>query len=194
VNSLARAALLVIDVQKAIDAPYHATHGPRNNPGAESNIALLLSEWRRQGRAVIHIRHDSTSPDSAYRPGQEGNNFKNAVVPLAGEIVIPKRTNSAFIGTDLEQTLRATGLDTLVITGVSTNNSVEATVRMAGNLGFHVYLVNDACFTFARPDFQGRMRSADEVHSMSLANLDGEYCTVVNTSDVLTSQAVSHQF
>jgi hypothetical protein len=59
---------------------------------------------------------------------------------------------------------------------------------MAGNLGFHTYLVNDACFTFARPDFQGRVRSADEVHSMSLANLDGEYCTVVNTSDVLASQ------
>jgi nicotinamidase-related amidase len=136
----------------------------------------------------MHIRHDSTSPDSAYRAGQEGNNFKNEVAPLAGEIVVPKRTNSAFIGTDLERSLRAAGLDILVITGVSTNNSVEATVRMAGNLGFHVYLVNDACFTFARPDFQGRMRSAEEVHSMSLANLDGEYCTVVTTVEVLTNR------
>jgi nicotinamidase-related amidase len=188
VNTLARAVLVIIDVQKAIDASYHATHGPRNNLGAEANISLLLSVWRRQSRPVIHIRHDSTSPDSAYRPGQEGNNFKNEVVPLAGEIVVPKRTNSAFIGTDLDRSLRAAGLDTLIVTGVSTNNSVEATVRMAGNLGFHVYLVNDACFTFARPDFLGRMRSADEVHSMSLANLDGEYCAVVNTSDVVASQ------
>jgi nicotinamidase-related amidase len=126
VNTLARAALVIIDVQKAIDAPYHATHGPRNNPGAEANISLLLSVWRRQNRPVIHIRHDSTSPDSAYRPGQEGNNFKNEVAPLAGEIVVPKRTNSAFIGTDLDRSLRAAGLDTLVVTGVSTNNSVEA--------------------------------------------------------------------
>src|ERR1700691_2404161 len=100
---LARAALLVIDVQKAIDAPYHATHGPRNNPGAESNIALLLLALRRQGRPVIHIRHDSTSADSAYRPGQEGNHFKHEVAPLAGEVIVPKRTNSAFIGTDLER-------------------------------------------------------------------------------------------
>ena len=59
---------------------------------------------------------------------------------------------------------------------------------MAGNLGFNVYLVNDACFTFARPDFRGRLRSADEVHSMSLANLDGEYCKVVNTADVVAGQ------
>ncbi len=187
-TTLARAALLVIDVQKAIDASYHAKHGPRNNPGAESNIARLLSSWRRQGRPVIHVRHDSTSHDSAYRPGQEGNNFKNEVLPLIDETIVPKRTNSAFIGTDLERSLRAEGIDTLVITGVSTNNSVEATVRMAGNLGFCAYLVNDACFTFARPDFHGRMRSADEVHSMSLANLDGEYCKVVNTSDLLAGQ------
>ena len=85
----------------------------------------------------------------------------------------------------MERTLRDAGLDTLVVTGVSTNNSVEATVRMAGNLGFQTYLVADACFTFARRDFSGRLRSADEVHAMSLANLDGEYCKVIFTADVL---------
>jgi nicotinamidase-related amidase len=99
--TLARAALLVIDVQKAIDVPYHATHGPRNNPSAESNIARLLSSWRQLGRPIIHIRHDSTSLESAYRPGQEGNEFKTEVLPQAGESLVPKRTNSAFIGTDL---------------------------------------------------------------------------------------------
>jgi len=73
----------------------------------------------------------------------------------------------------------------LVIAGVITNNSVEATVRMAGNLGFATWLVEDACFTFARADWNGLMRSADDVHAMSLANLDGEYCTVVATAMVL---------
>jgi len=110
------------------------------------------------------------------------------VAPRAGERIIPKRTNSAFIGTQLESSLRSAGLETLIFTGVSTNNSVEATVRMAGNLRFLTYLVADACFTFARPDFHGRIRSADEVHSMSLANLDGEYCKVVRTSDVISMQ------
>ena len=186
--ALAQAVLVVIDVQKAIDAPYHATQGPRNNPEAESNIALLLAEWRRQERPIFHIRHDSTWPESSYCPGQEGNDFKTEVAPRAGERIIPKRTNSAFIGTQLESSLRSAGLETLIFTGVSTNNSVEATVRMAGNLRFLTYLVADACFTFARPDFHGRIRSADEVHSMSLANLDGEYCKVVRTSDVISMQ------
>ncbi|MET0498646.1 MAG: cysteine hydrolase family protein [Steroidobacteraceae bacterium] len=180
-----RAALLVVDVQKAIDAAYHAAAGPRNNPDAERNIARLLAEWRREQRPIVHIRHDSTSAASAYRPGQEGNEFKDEVAPAAGETVIPKRTNSAFIGTGLEQHLRESGLETLVVVGVATNNSVEATVRMAGNLGFSTYLVADACFTFARRDFHGRLRTADEVHSMSLANLDEEYCTVLDTEAVL---------
>ena len=38
---------------------------------------------------------------------------------------------------------------------------------------------------FARRDFHGRLRTADEVHSMSLANLDGEYCTVLDTTTAL---------
>ena len=179
------AALIVIDVQKAIDAPYHAEHGPRNNLSAEANIASLLAAWRKARRPIVHIRHDSTFATSAYRPGQEGNNFKDEVAPLPGETIIAKRTNSAFIGTKLEQHLRGAAIKTLVITGVSTNNSVEATVRMAGNLGFETYLVADTCFTFAKPDFEGRLRSAEEVHAMSLANLDGEYCTVVSTDSVL---------
>lgn len=179
------AALLIIDVQKAIDAPYHAADGPRNNPDAENRIARLLAAWRRERRPIIHIRHDSTTPTSAYRPGQEGNDFKTEVAPVSGETIIAKRTNSAFIGTELESLLRRQGIQTLVVTGVSTNNSVEATVRMAGNLGFETYLVADACFTFGRRDFQNRLRSADEVHAMSLANLHEEYCIVVDTATVL---------
>lgn len=184
-SQFARAALMIIDVQKAIDASYHAAHGPRNNPDAETRIASLLAQWRAGRRPIIHIRHDSTFQTSAYRPGQEGNEFKTQVAPLPGEMIVPKTTNSAFIGTPLEAHLRTSRIHRLIVTGVSTNNSVEATVRMAGNLGFETWLVADACFTFARPDFHGRLRSAEEVHSMSLANLDGEYCTVVNTDAVL---------
>jgi hypothetical protein len=56
---------------------------------------------------------------------------------------------------------------------------------MAGNLGFTTILVSDACFTFAKTDWNGIIRSADDVHAMSLANLDGEYCTVATTADVI---------
>ena len=175
--------LLLIDLQKAID---HPSWGERNNPSAETMIARLLAHWRSKAWPVLHVRHDSTHPDSHYRPGQPGNEFKPQLAPVAGEPVIVKRTNSAFIGTDLEARLRADSRDAIVIAGVITNNSVEATVRMAGNLGFATYVVADGCFTFGRADWNGTFRSAEDVHAMSLANLDGEYCSVITTASLLS--------
>lgn len=183
-----KAALIVIDVQRAID---HPNWGERNNQQTERNIAALLRLWRSTGRATYHVRHDSTEPGSYYRPGQPGHEFKAEAQPLPGEIIIPKQTNSAFIGTDLERQLRETDQNTLIVTGVITNNSVEATVRMAGNLGFDTFLVEDATFTFGRRDWNGVFRSASEVHAMSLANLDGEYCAVVRTTDVLLAASTA---
>lgn len=178
------AALIIIDLQRAID---HPSWGERNNPGAETHVASLLQAWRTTHRPVYHVRHDSIEPDSRYRPGQPGNEFKPEAQPVAGEVVIVKRTNSAFIGTDLESMLRRANHHLLVVAGVITNNSVEATVRMAGNLGFEPFLVENATFTFGRKDWSGTWRTANEVHAMSLANLDGEYCTVTTTSEVLAA-------
>jgi hypothetical protein len=46
-------------------------------------------------------------------------------------------------------------------------------------------VVVDACFTFDKRDFGGTLRSAQEVHLMALANLDGEYACVVSTEALL---------
>jgi len=178
-------ALLIIDVQKAIDDPSWGSD--RNNPGAEANIARLLEAWRARGWPVIHVRHASRDPQSTYRRGQDGFDFKPEVAPLPGERIIEKQTNSAFIGTTLEQELRAAGITRLVIAGVITNNSVEATVRMAGNLGFDTTVVSDATATFGRRDYDGNWRGAAEVHAMSLANMHGEYATVATTAELIAS-------
>jgi nicotinamidase-related amidase len=180
-HSFDRAALLLIDLQKAIDDP---SWGQRNQPEAEATILALLARWRRAARPVIHVRHDSIDPRSTYRPGQAGHEFKPGFEPAPGETLIAKSTASAFIGTGLEAQLRARGLDTLVICGVITNNSVEATARMAGELGFHTYVVADGCFTFGRRDWSGVWRTAEEVHALSLANLDGEYAQIVQAAQV----------
>jgi nicotinamidase-related amidase len=181
-------AFILIDLQKAIDDPHWRRYGGRNNPQAEQNIARLLAAWRARNWPIYHVRHDSQFPNSTYRPGQPGHEFKPEAAPLDGEAVIPKTVNSAFIGTGLEARLKAAGHTTLFIAGVITNNSVEATVRMAGNLGFDVTLVEDACFTFARTDRSGRVWSAEDVHALSVANMEGEYCAVGTTSDALAEE------
>lgn len=175
-------ALIVIDVQKAID---HPKWGRRNNPQAEANIARLLAAWRDTERPIYHIRHDSTFSDSPYRPGQDGNAFKPEVAPRPGETVVAKRTNSAFIGTDLEMRLRQAGHETLVIAGVLLHNSVEATIRMAGNLGFRAFVVSDATASVDTRDLDGRLWQAEDVHALSLAHLNSEYANVIDTAAVL---------
>jgi nicotinamidase-related amidase len=174
--------LLLVDLQKAIDDP---SWGVRNNPQAEDNVGRLLSRWRENKMPVIHVRHLSRDPQSTYRDGQRGVEFKAVARPIEGEPVVTKHVCTAFVGTDLESRLRALRADDVVIVGVITNNSVESTARMSGDLGFRTIVVSDATFTFGRKDFTGRMRTADEVHSMSLANLEGEYARVLTTDQVL---------
>lgn len=173
--------LILVDVQQAIDDP---KWGPRNNPDAETRIAELLAAWREAKAPVVHVRHDSTEDASPYRPGQPGNAFKPCAAPLDGEAVIAKQTNSAFIGTELEALLETAGATTLVIAGVLTHNSLEATVRHAGNLGFRVAVPEDACWAVDVIDKTGRHWPAEEVHQLSLAVMDGEYAEITTTAAV----------
>src|SRR4051794_18246046 len=97
-------ALLLIDVQVGFDDPYW---GVRNNPGAEAVLERVLQTWRSRHWPVVHVQHLSTNPNSPLRPDQPGVEIKPIVRPLASELVIQKRVNSGFIGTDLERQLRA---------------------------------------------------------------------------------------
>lgn len=180
----APAALLLIDLQKAMAS---ADLPARNNPQAEDNMASLLQAWRRNRAPVVHVRHMSRSPGSPFRPGQAGAEFQPRFEPAPHEQVFEKNVPDAFVHSGLERWLRVRGIESLVIVGVATHNSVESTARTAGNLGFATTVVADATFTFAKSDFSGVPRSAEEVHAMSLANLAGEYARVVPTAQVLQS-------
>ncbi|MBP0014414.1 MAG: cysteine hydrolase [Roseofilum sp. SBFL] len=179
-------ALLIIDVQKGFDNP---RWGNRNNLNAESNIALLLSAWRRKHLPIIHIQHCSVEPDSPLRPDRSGNEFKDEVLPIDGEKQFTKTVNSAFIGTKLEQYLRERDINNLVIVGLTTDHCVSTSTRMAGNLGFNVILVSDATATFDRIGHDGVEYSAEDIHRIHLASLDREFCTVRSTEWVLNEIA-----
>lgn len=182
-NTLPRdAALVIIDVQQGLDDP---ANGRRNNPEAEANIARLLAAWRRTNRPIVHVQHLSREPHSPLRPGQPGVEIKDMVRPRPDELLIQKHVNSAFIGTDLEERLRAQRIDTLVITGLTTDHCVSATTRMAGDLGFHTYLVSDATAAFERVGPNGVVYRAEDVHGISLASLHREFAIVVDTDSLL---------
>ena len=180
--------LILIDVQKGFDESYWGT---RNNPALLQNIEKLLSTWRAHALPVIHVKHMSTEPDSPLRPNYSGNEFMDIASPTANEPIFEKTVNSAFIGTDLENHLRSKRIDTVVIAGISTDHCVSTSTRMAGNLGFEVFLIADACATFNRTAHDGTKLTADEVHIAALASLHNEFATVLNTDEVIASLAAT---
>ncbi|MCK5747311.1 MAG: cysteine hydrolase [Oricola sp.] len=182
----AKTALVLVDVQKAF-LEWEAAGMRRNNPHAVDNIARLLSAFRREGMAVRHIRHASREAGSALAADKPGYEPIDAARECDGEPVIVKHVNSSFIGTDLEDRLRAAGLTTIVICGITTNHCVETTTRMAGNLGFDARLAEDACYTFDRTGHNGRHETAADIHAMTLSNLDGEFATIETTDSLLAA-------
>jgi nicotinamidase-related amidase len=184
-TSSSRTALIVVDVQRAFDE-WEAAGKRRNNPDAVARIAELLAAFRQSSTPIFHIRHEGTRPNSSFAPGGTGYPVKDEAREREGEPVIVKRVNSAFIGTDLEARLRAAGIETLVICGATTNHCVETTTRMAGNLGFDARLVRDATWTFDRVGPDGDAHSAEDIHAMTLANLNGEFARIVSASEVIS--------
>jgi len=173
-------ALIIIDMQKGME---HI--GPRNNPEAEVRISELLSRWRERGQPIVHVRHLSLTPSSPFWPGQLGAEFQEQLMPMDTEHVVDKHVTDAFAQSSLERWLHQRGIRSLVFVGVSTNMSVEASVRSAGCIGFDCKVVADACYTYDRPDLDGRQRSADDLHRVALANLQGEYAQVCQSSELL---------
>lgn len=159
--------------------------GQRNNPDAGQHIAALLAAWRTAKLPVVHVRHISRDARSVFAPGQDGAAFQRAFAPLPEEHVLEKNVPDAFVHGALERWLHMRAIGHLVIAGVSTNHSVESTARSAGNLGFRSTVLADATYAYAQPDYAGVWRSAQAVHLMSLANLDGDHAAVRTTAQVL---------
>ncbi len=180
-------ALLIIDAQVGVNALEHwGGHGARrNNLEAEMRIGRLLQAWRDARRAVFYTAHDSREPHSPLKLSLPSGAFLPGLEPRRGETVIRKDVNGGFIGTDLEIRLRRAGITRLVTVGFFTNMCVETTVRQGGNMGYDIYLAEDACATTDRAGYDGRNYEAALVHALSVANMHGEFCTALPTATAL---------
>jgi nicotinamidase-related amidase len=186
-------ALILVDIQQGFDnIPYWG--GERNNPDAEVNARKLLDYWRANSLPLFHIQHCSVNPNSLLAAGNPGNVHKEIVKPLPGEVVIKKSVNSSFIGTNLQQQLDAAGIDTVVIVGLTTEHCVSTTARMAGNFGYHTFVVADATAAFAKTGIQGEHYDAGTIHLTALAQINNEFATVLNTDEALQALKKNDDF
>ena len=175
----ADAVLLVIDAQEAIDDPRHAAG---DVPVADQNIATLIAAWRAEGLLLVHVDKQATALASRLAP---------AVAPLDGEIVIVRKAKSAFVGADLEARLDELGATTLVLCGTLATHALEASARHAGDLGYQVFVVADACRVADTVDLRGRLWPAEDVRALSLAHLRGETATIVDVATTLRAAATA---
>jgi len=177
-------ALLLIDIQRGFDnVDYWG--GQRNNRFAEGNAGRILGLAREVGLPVFHIQHCSTLLISPLHELKYGNTFKDEVMPLDHEVIIKKNVNSAFIGTDLKEQLDRAGIKKLIIAGLTTDHCVSTTTRMAGNLGYETYLVEDATATFNKKGLNGENFTAELIHETAIASLKDEFATIVSTDYLL---------
>jgi nicotinamidase-related amidase len=181
-------ALIVIDVQNGFN---DAHWGPRNNAGAEQNIALLAGAWQGARDPIVLVRHDSVEPRSPLRPGQSGNDLQPILDGIHPALLFGKHVNSAFHGeVDLHAWLQGRGIRHIVLCGIQTNMCVETTARVGGNLGYDVTFAIDATYTFDAKGPDGSVLSADQLSAATAANLhDGGFATVSSTAVVLAGRA-----
>lgn len=184
------AVLLPVDMQQGFDGPGR----PRRwNFDVDPNGLRLLQGWRAAGLPLVHVRHDSVDPGSAFAAGTPGNRPRPGFEPRGGEALVLKSVNSAFIGTDLDLRLRRLGVETLVVFGFTTDMCVSTTIRVGANMGYRVVMVADACDCFELPDGDGGTIPAEEVHRIHVATLAYEFATVVSTDRIMADVQASRQ-
>ena len=176
-------ALLLVDIQKAfLEKDYPGLI--RNNENAEFICGKILKKWRTLDLPIIHVRHSSTNPESKLHKSRPGFEFNDYVTPLETEMVLTKEVNSAFIGTNLENILIKSHIDTLVIVGMTTNHCISTTVRMSGNLAFDTYLISDSTACYNTKGLNGEIIDCNTIYNSALASLQEEFATVIDSKEL----------
>jgi bifunctional isochorismate lyase/aryl carrier protein len=176
-------ALMVIDMQRYfLDDGSHAFLDGASR--VASNVRRLVDLYRDRGLPVIFTRHalkDDEDPGimatwwgDTLRDSDPMSEIVEDLRPIQGERVIRKTKYSAFIGTDLEKTLRSKGVERLLVTGVMTHLCVESTAREAFMRDFEVFVVVD-----------GTSSGDDDLHLSSLRCLTDGFAVPVTTEEVI---------
>jgi nicotinamidase-related amidase len=180
-----KTALLCMDMQQ-----FTVQHLPDDRREAVLGaIKRALDGARSAGVTVIYVvaerRPDFSSSRNKFTrgraapadPAEAATRMKIAesIAPLDGELVVRKPRMSAFYATPLDSMLRSRDIDTIVLTGISTNFVVESTVRSGVDMDYRVIVLQD-----------GVTAGDEAAHQASLTSMQ-PLADIVSAQDFLDS-------
>jgi nicotinamidase-related amidase len=182
---MSKRAVVVVDLQNE-----YLSTGKLALVGIEqavSNTARVVADARAKGDLIVHIRHESASPEVPFFvSGSDGVQIIPAIAPQEGETVIVKNHPNAFLKTGLKALLDQHGIEETVITGAMSHMCIDATTRAASDLGYKTTVVHDACAT-RDLEFLGQTVPAAQVHAAQMSALGFAYAAIVSTDGYLAS-------
>lgn len=189
----AHTAIIAVHFQNDIVGPDGAFAGffraEVERTGVLDTAARLLDGARDAGATIVYTRvawqpgypdlHVNSpllgvvAQSKCLEDGTPGAAITGELTPREGDTIITHQRVGGFHDSDLDATLRARGIDTVVFTGVATNASVEGTARVASDLGYRTVVVADACSA-----------ASDATHAASLESL-GLLAEITTTDELL---------
>lgn len=173
-------ALLIVDMTYGFtDSKFRLGHSETGYPAVEATYRLL-QKAREKNIPIFYTKPFSESHKSGiglWKGGEEKTEEENTIVeliaPLKNEVVIEKRRPSAFFGTNLVDTLIYHGVDSLIITGLTTSGCVRASVVDAFSYNYKV-VVPEEC-----------VGDRSQIsHKVSLLDIHMKYGDVVKMGEV----------
>jgi nicotinamidase-related amidase len=207
----AHAALVIIDMQRDFVEPGGFGETLGNDVSILQAVVpplqVVLTDARQRGLTVIHTR-EGHLPDLSDCPpakllrgapslrigepgpkgrilirGEYGHDIIDALAPMPGELVVDKPGKGSFHATGLHDHLVASGITSLVVTGVTTEVCVHTTVREANDRGYECLVLSD-CVGSYFPAFQ-------EAALAMISAQGGIFGWVASSSDYLSALAAA---
>ena len=203
-------ALIIVDMQN----DFLLSNSPACTPDGVSiipNIRKLSDCCRSMGVHVIYIVHvlrrDGSDEgimgvlanarggraERIILEGSRGAEIHADLKPRGREVVIKKLRFSAFQGTELETLLRSMGVDTVIITGVTTETCCETTARDAMHREFKVVFVSDATAAHDIGDVGFGIIPHEVVQKVTCSILGTKFGMVAKTDDVVKMMGASRR-
>lgn len=156
--------------------------GKLGSPRAQKivpNIVALIQKARKKGIPVIYLRDAHTKDDREMAiwgehamKGTEASEIIPELKPGKKDIVIEKRWYSAFVDTELPQTLKKLGADTLIFTGVSTDICVQNNVGHAYFSGYRTIVPRDCTASIDEESHEQALKYMKNIYGTDITTLD----------------------